>query len=233
MATIPAYVECRILRRVNRFVVEVEAEGEHILAHNTNTGRLLDVLVPGRLGLCRPLERPGRTRYRLFAVEYAGGFAVIDTRLQEEAFARAVELGLIPWLRSCRVASWRPRLGSSVLDLLLDCRDGRVYVETKSAVLMGPNATAMYPDCPTPRGRRHIRELIEHASRGYRVALVFIAALPGARRFKPNPEGDPEIPGLIARATRAGVLVKAVGMDFDPEQHGVRLYNTDLPVALD
>ncbi len=98
VAMVPTYVECRILRRVNRFVVEVEAGGEQVLAHNTNTGRLLDVLVPGRLGLCRPLEKPGKTRYRLFAVEYAGGFAVIDTRLQEEAFARAVELGLIPWL---------------------------------------------------------------------------------------------------------------------------------------
>ncbi len=98
---------------------------------------------------------------------------------------------------------------------------------------MGPNATAMYPDCPTPRGRRHIRELIEHAGRGYRVALVFIAVLPGAKRFKPNPDGDPEVARLVPAAVDAGVLVKALGMEFDPVKHGIRLYNPNLPVVLD
>ncbi|KSW11381.1 sugar fermentation stimulation protein A [Pyrodictium occultum] len=225
-------IECRLLRRVNRFVVEAEAGGERILAHNTNTGRLADVLAPGRRALCIPARRPGKTRLRLIAVEYNGGYAVVDTRLQEDAFAAAVDKGLVPWAAGCRVASRRPRLGGSVLDFLLRCPAGEVYVESKSAVLMGPGGLAMYPDCPTERGRRHIRELIEHARRGVRAALVFIAALPGARGFAPNPEGDPEIPGLVEEAVKAGVIVKALGLNFDAERRGVRLYAPDLPVVL-
>lgn len=229
---VPVFRKCRMVRRLNRFVVEVEVEGSRERAHNTNTGRLVDVLVPGRSGFCTPLKRPGKTRFRLIAVEYGSGYAVIDTRLQEEAFAAAVDRGLLPWAAGCRVASRRPRLGSSFLDFLLECSDTRVYVETKSAVLMGPRGLAMYPDCPTERGRRHIRELIMHAESGVRVALVFIAALPGARGFMPNREGDPEIPALVRRAIETGVMVKALGFDFDAERRGIRLYAPSLPVVL-
>ena len=226
-------VECRVSRRANRFVVEARGpRGELLRVHNRNTGRLVDVLYPGARVLCLPLPRPGRTSHRLVGAWYNGGWAVVDTGLQEEAFARAVELGLIPWLRGCRVLGRRPRLGSSVLDFLLDCGGSRVYVETKSAVLLSGDGYALYPDCPTERGRRHIRELIEHARRGVRVALVFIAALPGARGFRPNAEGDPEIPGLVAEAVRAGVLVKSIGMDmvYSGGEGAVRLYSPDLPV---
>jgi len=224
-------VGCRILGRLNRFVVEVEALGERVLAHNTNTGRLSDVLTPGRRGYCRPLTGSRRTRYRLFAVEYSGGYAVIDTSMQEEAFARAVNAKLLPWLRGCRVEQRRPRLGGSLLDFKLSC-DGRdVYVETKSAVLRGPQGLAMYPDCPTMRGRRHIKLLARYARQGLQVALVFIAAFPGARGFTPNPEGDPEIPGLLLEAREAGVEIRAIGLDYKPDL-GVRLYNPDLPVIL-
>ncbi|OWJ54749.1 DNA/RNA nuclease SfsA [Pyrodictium delaneyi] len=229
---VPVFRECLIVRRLNRFVIEVEINGSREMAHNTNTGRLTDVLVPKRTGLCIPLKRPRRTRFRLFAVEYRGGYAIIDTRLQEDAFAAAVDRGLLPWATSCHVASRRPQLGSSVLDFLLDCNGSEIYVETKSAVLMGPGDLAMYPDCPTERGRRHIREIIAHAKRGVKIALVFIAALPGARGFTPNPEGDPEIPGLVRRAVEAGVIVKALGLDFDAGRRGVRLYAPSLPVVL-
>ncbi|MEM4846521.1 MAG: DNA/RNA nuclease SfsA, partial [Thermosphaera sp.] len=36
-----------IVERLNRFVVLVELDGEFVRVHNTNTGRLHDVLVKG------------------------------------------------------------------------------------------------------------------------------------------------------------------------------------------
>ncbi len=232
LLSVPAEKRCRVIRRLNRFVVLVDTDEGPMRVHINNTGRLLDVLVPGREACCRRLRKPGKLSMRLFAARYGAGrgCALLDTGLQEEAFAAAVERGLLPGFRGCRVARRRPRLGSSFLDFLLDCGGEAVYVETKSAVLLGPGAVAMYPDCPSERGRRHIRELIEEAGRGKRVALVFIAAFPGAKGFKPNREADPEIARLVAEARERGVQVEAIGLLYDDQSGSVALYAPRLPV---
>ncbi|MCE4628040.1 MAG: DNA/RNA nuclease SfsA [Desulfurococcales archaeon] len=225
-------VECSVIRRINRFVVLARAPWGEEKVHINNTGRLEDVLVGGRRAYCRPLARPRRLRMRMFSVWYHGGYSVIDTGLQEEAFATAVDRGLLPWLSGCRVARRSPRVEGRRLDYELDCPSGRILVETKSAVL-ARGGLALYPDCPTLRGREHIALLIELSRRGLKTLLVFIAAFPGARGFMPNPEGDPAIPGLVREAMRSGVLVKSIGIEYRPDRGGVILYSPDLPVILE
>lgn len=44
-------IECRILKRVNRFVLEVEIDGTVRRARLTNTGRIED-LFRGNVGIC-------------------------------------------------------------------------------------------------------------------------------------------------------------------------------------
>jgi len=225
-------LECRILRRVNRFVVEVIAAGTVARAFINNTGRLSEYLAPGRRGFCLRNPPGRRTEYRLFAVEDSGLAALIDTQMQMKAFEEALERGLIPWLRECRVAKRNVRLGDSLIDYLLECRGCTMYLEVKSAVLRGDSRYAMYPDCPTERGRRHIRALIEHARAGGCAALLFIAALPHVETFRAYAQGDPEIPLLIRDAAGSGVLVKALAMHYDPVSSTVCLDNADLRVEL-
>jgi sugar fermentation stimulation protein A len=210
----------------------VEIGGRLERAHINNTGKLLDVLVSGRRGFCHPLPEGRKLRYRLFSVWYNGGFSVIDTNLQEKAFAIAVSRGLLPWASDCVVVRRSPRVGRHRLDYLLECAGDSVIVETKSAVLLDTDGYALYPDTPSSRGRSHIALLSELARRGMRVWLVFIAAFPGAKGFRPNGRVDPVLPGLVADAVRAGVLVRSIGLEYDPGRRGIILYNPSLPIDL-
>jgi sugar fermentation stimulation protein A len=220
-------LQCRILSRENRFAVRALIDGSEELLHNTNTGRLLDVLVPGRR--CLAYQITGRRlRYRLAAVEYLGGFAVTDTILQSRTFEEAVDRGLLPWAPKCRVASRNPRVPVGRLDYRLRCGPWEVLVETKSAVLAGPRGEALYPDTTSLRGRRHVRWLIEAHTAGLRVELVFIAAFPAARCYAPNPRGDPVLARLIEEARRAGVPMHSLSLEARPEGI-VSLVNPDLP----
>ncbi len=221
---------CTIAERLNRFAVRVRVGGEEALAYNTNTGRLEELMRPGALGYCVE-KRGGRLPYRLVAVEAPhGGYALIDTRLQEEAFIAAVEAGLVQRLRGCRVARRSPRVGASVLDYLLDCGGSKAYLELKSAAYLSWRGEALYPDCPTERGRRHLRTLAELARRGARAIVYFVAAVPGARAVRPNPQGDPELPDALLEALEAGVEAGAIGLEYDPVANTVRLYADMLPV---
>jgi sugar fermentation stimulation protein A len=222
---------CTVVHRLNRFVVEVSLGGRHLRAHINNTGRLEGYLEPGRPGFCFPFARPIKTEVRLFAIEEHGLGAIIDTQMQMRAFEAAFHDGLIPWLRGCRLKGRNPRLGGSVLDYLLECGGRPFFLEVKSAVLREDGA-AMYPDCPTARGRRHVLELIRHVAEGGDGGIVFLAALPKVQAFKPCVEGDPEMATLLRRAERVGVTVRSCSMFFRPGDARVYLDQADLEVRL-
>lgn len=212
--------------------MEITVAGTVARAFVNNTGRLGEYLAAGRRGFCLR-NPPGRkTEYRLFAVEDLGLAALVDTQVQMRAFEEAVRRALIPWLRECRIAWRNVRLGDSLIDYLLECRGRSMYLEVKSAVLRGGSRYAMYPDCPTERGRKHLRTLIEHARAGGRAAVLFIAALPHVEAFRAYERGDPEIPRLLRDAANSGVLVKALAMHYDPAKSAVYLSSADLRVEL-
>ena len=223
--------DCRIVERLNRFVVVIEVKGIAHRAHLTNTGRLAEFMLPGQKAFCFRTYHGGATDYRLFAIEECGLGAVIDTWLQMDAFEAALQQQLIPWLRGCQLRSKNTPLGASRIDYLLDCPRGAWYLEVKSAVLRD-GAYALYPDCPSERGRKHIRELTVHVRRGGSGILVFMAALPGVRAFKPNRAADPELYELLREANATGVEVRALGLYFNPEDAWVYLYANDLKVEL-
>jgi sugar fermentation stimulation protein A len=224
-------IECRIVERLNRFVVRVEISGKPHAMHINNTGRLEEFFVRGRKAFCTEIKRPGKTDGRLFAVEERGLGALIDTQLQMKAFEHLVEKGQVPWLKECSIQKRNPRLGASVLDYLLKCKKKDILLEVKSAVLR-EGEFAMYPDCPTTRGQRHVRELSEYTKKGGIAYIVFMAALPEVSAFTPYKRGDPLLFEYLLNARKWGVTIKAIGLYFDPRDSHVHLSDPDLPVVL-
>jgi sugar fermentation stimulation protein A len=226
--------ECRIIERLNRFVVLIELRGGTVYrAHLTNTGRLLEFLVKGQKAFCFKTQQhhQGKTDCRLFAIEERGLGALIDTWLQMKAFEDALKRNLIPWLAGCRMLKRNAPLGTSRIDYLLDCQGKQVYLEVKSAVLRD-GAYAMYPDCPTERGRKHVRELTTYARAGGKGIVVFVAALPYVRAFTPNRAADAKLYDALVVAHASGVDVRAIGLYYNPDDGWVYLFEPELEVKL-
>ncbi|NJD99837.1 DNA/RNA nuclease SfsA [Thermococcus sp. LS1] len=212
-------VPCTFIKRLNRFVALVEVDGEKRKALVTNTGRLEEFMIPGRKAFCVP-KSGGKTDFVLVAFEdLHGKGAVIDTRTQAKAFEKAVELGLVPWLKDCRIKKKEVTVGKSRLDYLFECPGGEIYAEMKSAVLRGGKRGeyAMYPDCPTLRGQKHIKELIELQKAGRKAMIFFIGAMPGVEKFRPYEKGDPRIARLLSEAKNAGVEIHALSISLLPD----------------
>jgi sugar fermentation stimulation protein A len=230
--SIPGAVSCRFVERLNRFVVKIEIEGKECLAHINNTGRLQEMLIPGKTGFCFRTPHTKKTEFRLFAIGEREKGALIDTQLQMRAFEMAQERGLIPWLRDALFVRRDAPLGRSQLDYLFQRQGNSLFVEVKSAVLR-EGTVAMYPDCPSLRGQRHVKELIEWTRKGGESYLLFMAALPGISAFTPNRNADAELHGLVEKAKKSGVGIKAVGLYFHPGDSFLRLYDPDLEVIVE
>lgn len=199
----------KIIERVNRFVVKIKIGNKVFNASLNNTGRLLDYLQKDKE--CLVIKRKAlKTNYRLVAVKDRNSWALIDTDLQMKAFEVALNKNLVGFLKGAKIIKRNPRYKNSVFDYLIKHKNKEIFVELKSAVLR-KGEFAMYPDCPTERGRRHIKEITELKDRGM---IIFICTLPYIKKFKPYKEGDPEIPKLLEIAKKNNVKIKALKFLF-------------------
>jgi sugar fermentation stimulation protein A len=232
----PEAFKVKIVKRLNRFVVLVEHDGQRLLAHNTNTGRLKELFTPQREAFCIP-KKGKKTDCKLIAVKEKTleSFVLIETNLQMKAFEEAQKKGLINWLSPKRwtLVKRNALLGeNSYIDYLFEEKDTKkkLYLEVKSAALRSSDGNyGMYPDCPTLRGQKHLREII---NRPDQTGVLFICALKGVKGFKPHMEGDLQIYQLLKEAKKVGVPIKAISLYFDPQRKGVILENPDLDVVI-
>jgi sugar fermentation stimulation protein A len=222
-------IDCVFLERINRFVALIKINGKVKRALITNTGRLEKFMVKGRKAFCMP-KQGGKTEFILIGFDEGEKGAIIDTRTQAKAFEKAVEMGLITWLKNCKIKHKEVKIGSSRLDYLLECNGEEIWVEMKSAVLR-EGEYAMYPDCPSIRGQKHIKELITLKEQGKKAMILFICALPNVKKFKPYEKGDPEIAKLLRLAKKKGVEIRAIGISLLPSGEVV-LENENLEVEV-
>ncbi len=222
-----------IEKRINRFVVQVNfGDGKSRQVATNNPGRLLELIVSGRKAVCIPNPR-GKTAGKLIAIQDDFGWAFIDTYLQMKAFEAAVQKKYIPWLKEYTFLKRNPRLGESVLDYWFQNPFGdTVLLELKSAVYR-QGRFATYPDCPSTRGQRHIKELTKYAQNGGNGLIVFIASLAEVDAFRPAENGDPEVGRLLRLASHSSPLeIRALSLLYDPES-GLNMGNHDLPVIIE
>jgi sugar fermentation stimulation protein A len=199
----------RFLRRDNRFRVTVQMDGQTVMAHLPNSGRLSELLTPGReLRLASMPYAHRKTLYDLKLVRYAGVWVSVDARLPNPLFAEAFRAGSLPGFEGYKRLQAEVTLGDSRIDFLLIGLTQHCWVETKSVTLV-EEGIARFPDAPTLRGRRHLATLIHAVERGERAAVVFVVQRPDAQAFRPHAEADPLFAEALRQASAAGVAVLA------------------------
>ncbi len=201
-------IPARFLRRDNRFRATVLIEGREVWAHVPNSGRLDDLFIPQRPLWLHPATNPARkTPYDLKLVQLPQALVSIDARLPNPIFAEAVAAGRLPEF-TCDHIQPEVRFGDSRLDFRLTGPEGVCWVETKSVTLV-QEGVAYFPDAPTARGSRHLRELLAIAEQGERAAVVFIIQREDAIAFAPAASVDPTFSQTLTQVAAAGVAVRA------------------------
>jgi sugar fermentation stimulation protein A len=216
-----------IIERLNRFVVKARIKNKYVLAHLNNTGGLEDFLKKGKVGLFLPIKN--KLKFRLSMIKESKNiYSIIDTSLQMKCFEIALEKGYISWLKGSKFLKRNFRINNSLIDYLIEHKNKKYLLEIKSAVMKYKNF-AMYPDCPSIRGQKHIRDLIDNHKNS---VILFIAGMKNISAFSPNKNADPKIYELLKIAKNKGVKIKAIQFYFNEKRKSVILKNDNLPVVL-
>ncbi|AKG91892.1 sugar fermentation stimulation protein [Geoglobus ahangari] len=196
MVEICNLVEGRLVRRLNRFVLEVEVNGRVERAHLRDSGRLTELMKPGNRVLMRPKKRE-RTSHEVFVIYDVHVPVVVNSSLHSDIAAE------ILGGEGYRIEGREVKVGSSRIDLLVS-RDGAAkLVEVKGCTLVR-DGVALFPDAPTERGVKHVREIAERGG-----MILFLVMRSDARIFMPNHETHPEFAKVLREAYESGVDVRA------------------------
>jgi sugar fermentation stimulation protein A len=210
-------VEGRFVVRDNRFRVTAEVTGRPVWAHLPNSGRLGELLVPGRrVLLVERLGRGRKTGYDLGMVDLDGNWISVDARLPNDLVEEALRADRLAPLAGYPTLRREVPFGVSRFDFLLEAPDrSPCLVEVKSVTLV-VDGLACFPDAVTLRGRRHLEELVSALEMGYRAAVVFVVQRGDAGGFRPYDESDPDFGQALRMAARRGVEVYACACRVEP-----------------
>lgn len=227
--SLPFPVSCRkaaFVRRFKRFTVEAFAldgpdKGTTLLAHTNNTGTMLGLLRQGTTALLSPATNPARKlKYTLEALWLHDAFVGVNTATPNRMLRQAWQTGAIPEMQGYTDYKSEAKVGQSRLDARLSGPKGELWVECKN-VTMVEDQVACFPDAVTERGQKHLRELMELADKGIRVALFFLVQRPDGNCFGPADVVDPTYAALFYEALGKGVEVWPYVAHADAD--GIRL----------
>lgn len=207
-----AIVKATFLERPNRFIASVLIEDKKETVHVKNTGRCKELLIPGCTVYLEKSNNPDRkTKYDLVAVEkMRKGKESLLINIDSQSPNDAAE----EWLRSSAVFGENAIIqreytcGNSRFDFHIVNEEGEHFLEVKGCTLE-TDGIARFPDAPTERGVKHIRELIALKKQGFDCTILFVIQMKDIRSFAPNDETHKEFGDALRDAKAAGVNIWA------------------------
>ena len=193
--------------RPNRFVAEVEKDGEEWICHVKNTGRCRELLIPGAEVYIQKSDNPDRkTGYDLIGVRKKDQIVNMDSQAPNQIVRELLEEGrLLPGVTCIRPET---RYKNSRFDFYVETETDRIFIEVKG-VNLEIDGVALFPDAPTERGVKHIKELMECVRDGYKAYVIFVVQMGNVRYFMPNYKTHKELGDTLKQAADSGVNVLA------------------------
>lgn len=201
------------LERPNRFIAKVEIDGVIETVHVKNTGRCKEILKPGVKVILEDCESPARkTRYDLVsAYKEDFGFINIDSQTPNKVVKE--------WLETKDFTYLKPEytIGKSRIDFYMEKGEQKYLMEVKGCTLE-KDGIGFFPDAPTERGVKHLKELTAAVKEGYHCMVAFVIQMEGIHEVRANLETHPAFGDALEEAKRAGVNVLFLECKISPEE---------------
>lgn len=199
--------------RPNRFIAKVLIDGHEETVHVKNTGRCKELLIPGcEVWLTEPGTPERKTRYDLVAVRKSTG---VLFNIDSQAPNKVVK----EWLETKEYDRIVPEYtyGNSRIDFYMEKENEKFLMEVKGCTLE-VDGIGYFPDAPTERGVKHLRELIKAKEEGYHAMLAFVIQMEGVYEVRPNIATHPEFAVVFEEAKKAGVEILFLPCKVTPDE---------------
>ena len=149
------------------------------------------------------------------------GWVLINTKLHPQITQKALENGML---------GFKPKNIKREVKFLnsrFDYRVDEAYIELKGCSLVEGNF-CLFPNAPTSRGVKHIKELIKAKNMGFE-AYILIMAVRQCNCFQPHPYRDEKFKKVFWEALRKGIEFKGFFVKIDENLNVI--YNGELSLC--
>ena len=203
------------ISRPNRFIANVMIDGREEVCHVKNTGRCRELLVEGcTVWLEHSDSESRKTAFDLVAVEKGHRLINMDSQAPNKA--------VVEWLREKKPFGEgfcvypERKYGNSRFDFYMESQDRKIFMEVKGCTLE-KDGVVLFPDAPTLRGVKHIRELSRCLDEGYEAYIMILVQMSDVKYFTPNYDTHPEFGEALERAAQKGVKILCYDCDVTPD----------------
>lgn len=191
---------------------ELKREGMSlVIVHVKNTGRCKELLLPDAKVILEVAKNPERkTKYDLIAV-YKESLGLINMDSQ------APNKVALEWLKQQDYSLIKPEFtyGASRIDFYMERSTENDEVEQYLMEVKGctleREGIGYFPDAPTERGVKHLKELANASEKGLHCIVLFVIQMEGIKEVRANIEMHKEFGEALEQAKRAGVKVIGLG----------------------
>ncbi len=213
-------VKGEFISRPNRFIANVLIDGEIHKCHVKNTGRCRELLVPGcEVWLEHSKSEKRKTEYSLITVNKSGKLINMDSQAPNKAVEEWLQSGGL--LSDIKLLKREQKWGDSRFDFYFETENEKAYAEVKG-VTLEENGVVMFPDAPTERGVKHVKELYKLKEKGFSAYLIFVIQMKDVKYFTPNIKTHKEFAEALIEAEKAGVKIVAADCFVSPDTMEIR-----------
>lgn len=195
-------IEGRFIDRPNRFIAHVLINGVEETVHVKNTGRCRELLLPNAEVRLAVSDNPSRkTKCDLVAVyKEKLGWVNIDSQAPNKVVQE--------WLETQDYSLVKPEYvyGDSRIDFYM-VKDQQEYLMEVKGCTLEIDGIGYFPDAPTERGVKHLKELTKARTLGYECIIAFVIQMEGVSEVRPYISMQPEFGEALEEAKAAGVKV--------------------------
>ena len=193
--------------RPNRFIAYVETAHGREICHVKNTVRCKELLREDAVVYVQRNDNPARkTKLDLIGVEKPPYLINMDSQAPNAAVKEWLQAGNL-FSQHAKIFSEKT-YGESRFDFYIEDGERRAFMEVKG-VTLEEDGICRFPDAPTERGVKHIKELIRCMEDGYEAYILFVIQMSPVKYLEPNDVTHKAFGDALREASKAGVHVLA------------------------
>lgn len=213
-------VRGKFIARPNRFIAHVEIDGQVKICHVKNTGRCRELLPAGAQVWCQEFDSPTRkTKYDLITVKKGDRLINMDSQAPNKAAGEWLAVGGLGEISNLKAET---TFGNSRFDFSFEKEGQKCFLEVKGVTLENDGVCA-FPDAPTERGVKHLKELTALAQQGCGAYVLFVIQMADVKYLHPNDDTDPAFGQALRQAREAGVQILAMDCAVTEDSMNIRL----------
>ncbi len=204
-----------LVRRYKRFLADIDFNGKIITVHCPNPGSMIGLSSPGLKVWCSfSNDKKRKYPYTLEIIEVENNLVGINTLLPNKIVKEALINKKIPSLKSYdQIFSEFKFNKGTRFDFMLKGKNlPPVIIEVKNVHMCrkknSQDKVAEFPDSITSRGSKHLMELSNAISQGYRAIMLYVIQRGDCKKFSIADDIDPEYAKNFLLSQKNGVEVQ-------------------------